>query len=99
MDRVQFLHKLEVEGQDFTSMVLSSFDQLMALYCIVGHYDNIHITNEGNLTFTITFNDNSMIDILIGIINNNGNRIIIYERNFGIMINWKTDSQVNLTIS
>lgn len=99
MDRVQFLHKLEVEGQDFADMVLSSFDQFMALYCIVGHYDNTNITNEGNLTFTISFDDNSMVDKLISIIGANGNRILIYERNFGITINWRNESQINLTIS
>lgn len=99
MDRVQFLHKLEIEGQDFAATVLNSFDQLMALYCIVGQHDNVNVSSEGNLTFTVSFSEIGMVDKLVGIIVANCNRIIIYERQFGIIINWQNDLQVNLTIA
>ena len=99
VDRVQFLQKLEIEGQNYANMIMESFDQFMALYFIVGHYDDAEIHNDDNLTFTISFTNKEMIDKLISIIAQNNYHILIYGKNFSIAINWIKDLTINITIA
>lgn len=99
IDRLQFMHKLEVKDQDFAEMVISQFDQLMALYSICGHYENLDIQNETNLTFTVSLiNPEDIVTLQNAIVSNNC-MIQIYERCFSININSVTDNTINITIS
>lgn len=99
IDRLQFMHKLEVKDQDFAQMVISQFDQLMALYSICGHYENLDIQNEMNLTFTVSLNNPNDIATLQNAIISNNCMIQIYDRCFRININSVTNTTINITIS
>ena len=59
MDRLQFVQSIEYN--DFKKSIVRFFDENMALYNLIGEYENINCitgnVNDSSITFDLKFND------------------------------------------
>ena len=87
IDRVSFLHSIDTIGIDYTSAVVSYFDQFMGVFNhFQPHNYTIVITGvlENILTLQMKFNDKESKDLILCHIQSTGNIIRVYQRTFGI---------------
>lgn len=98
MNRLEFIHKLDLPDYDFVTMVITSFDKFMALYSLVGSYDDFKITNNNNISFTVSFDDKEKVVQLQNLITQYNNSIQIYNKIFAVIINNIHDNQIEISI-
>lgn len=97
MNRIEFMHCLDLEDQNFATLVINSFDKFMALYSLVGYEEDLSISNNG-ISFNVSFDDSEKIKKLQDIIISNNYQIYNYGRLFTIVINNITNNMISISL-
>lgn len=99
MNRVDFIHA--ALGNKLPDYLVSFFDYLMALYNMIGGYSikSINAANEsGSVQFDIQFADSETVDKLDNQIAQNNNTICVYNRQFCIAMERRTDTNISIIL-
>ena len=97
MNRIEFMHCLDLEDQNFTTLVINSFDKFMALYSLVGYEEDLYVSNNG-ISFNVSFDDSEKIKKLQDVIISNNYQIYNYGRLFTIIINNITNDMISISL-
>ena len=99
MDRIEFLHSIDQNGKDFSSTLIGFFDQIMALYSLVGNYDAKVINYiDDTVKFAVSFDESDTINRLENILVQSNNSISLYGRVFNIYLNKTSDRDIEIIL-
>lgn len=98
-DRIEFLHSIDQKDKELVSTIVTFFDQFMALYTLVGSYDDIKVTNESNesvVSFNVNLSNEGNLLQLINIIRSKNNQLMVYEHLFNITLKQLDKTTLNI---